>query len=318
MIIVGVKMIKLSFVIPCYRSESTITGVVQEIVATVTERREYSYEIILVSDYSPDNVFKVIKKLAKEDSNIKGLELSKNFGQHAALMAGYRECTGDIVISLDDDGQTPANELFLLIDSLNKGYDVVYASYPTIHQSTLRVKGSQLNSYMMEKLLGKPKNMEMTSYFACKYNIISEIIRYHNAYPYIGGLVLRTTNSIANVPVLHRKRTKGNSGYNFKKLISLWMNGFTAFSVKPLRIASLTGVICALLGFIYGMYNIINKLTNSSVPEGWSSIMAVLLFIGGMIMLILGLIGEYIGRIYICINNSPQYVIRQTINLNKE
>lgn len=311
-------MRKLSFVIPCYRSEETITGVVQEIIATVRGRKEYNYEIILVSDYSPDNVFEVIKQLSKENPNIKGIELCKNFGQHAALMAGYRECTGDIVISLDDDGQTPANELFSLVDNLDKGYDVVYASFPSIKQRSFRVWGSRLNGFMMEKLLGKPNNLETTSYFACKDYIIAEIVHYQNAFPYIGGLVLRSTNSIGNVPVRHRERAKGTSGYNIKKLISLWMNGFTAFSVKPLRIASFTGVICALAGFVYGLYTVIHKLINPAIPAGWSSTMSVLLFIGGIIMLTLGLIGEYIGRIYICINDSPQYVIRETVNINMD
>lgn len=310
-------MRKISFVIPCYRSENTITGVVNEIISTVKTRTDYTYEIILVSDYSPDGVFKVIKQLAKENSNIIGIELCRNFGQHAALMAGYRECTGDIVVSLDDDGQTPANELFSLVDKINEGYDVVYASYPSIRQSYFRVWGSHVNQFMMEKLLGKPRNLETTSYFVCKNYIIAEMAHYHNAYPYISGLVLRVTNNIGNVPVHHRERIEGTSGYNIKRLFSLWMNGFTAFSVKPLRIATVTGVICALAGFVYGLYTIIHKLINPATQAGWSSTMATLLFIGGMIMLILGMIGEYIGRIYICINNSPQYVIRETVNIKK-
>lgn len=314
----GAALRKLSFVIPCYRSEHTLTGVVQEIITTVKTRSEYTYEIILVSDHSPDNVFQVIKELARENSKIKGIELTKNFGQHSGLMAGYRQCTGDIVISMDDDGQTPANELFSLVDKLDKGYDVVYASYSSIQQNSFRVWGSHVNRFMMEKLLGKPNDLETTSYFACKNYIIEEIIRYQNAFPYISGLVLRTTNSISNVQVCHRERAEGTSGYNLKKLLSLWMNGFTAFSVKPLRIATYTGVICAFAGFVYGVYAIINKLLNPSIPAGWSSTMAVLLFIGGMIMLILGLIGEYIGRIYICINDSPQFVVKETVNIKMD
>lgn len=311
-------MRKLSFVIPCYSSEHTITGVVQEIIATLDSQPEYSYEIILVSDHSPDNVFQVIKGLVQENPNIKGIELTKNFGQHSALMAGYRQCTGDIVISLDDDGQTPADELFALVDTLDKGYDVVYACYPSIQQSSFRVWGTHVNRFMMETLLEKPNNLETTSYFACKNYIIAEITRYQNAFPYISGLILRTTKNITNVPVTHRERAEGTSGYNFKKLISLWMNGFTSFSVQPLRIATVIGVICAATGFTYGLYTILNKLINPTIPAGWSSTMAVLLFIGGMIMLMLGLIGEYIGRIYICINDSPQFVVRETVNINMD
>lgn len=310
-------MRKLSFVIPCYRSENTISSVAQGIINTVKTRNEYTYEIILVSDHSPDNVFQVIKSLANSNNNIKGIELAKNFGQHAALMAGYRECTGEIVISLDDDGQTPAEEVFSLIDKLDEGFDVVYGAYPSIKQTPFRIFGSQVNKFMMEKLIGKPKNIEANSYFACRDYIVAEMLRYKNSYPYIGGLIFRATNSIANVVIKQRERIEGPSGYNIRKLLSLWMNGFTAFSVKPLRIATLAGVLCAAVGFIFGVYTIIHKLMNPIIPAGWSSTMAVLLFIGGMIMLILGLIGEYIGRIYICLNDSPQYVIRETVNIEK-
>ncbi|KTE93856.1 glycosyl transferase [Desulfitobacterium hafniense] len=307
-------MEKISFVIPCYRSANSISSVVNEIVNTVKKQAEYTYEIILVSDHSPDDVFRVIKQLAVEDSNITGIEFSKNFGQHAALMAGYRECTGDIIISLDDDGQTPADELFSLVDKINEGYDVVYASYSSIRQNAFRKWGTKVNALMMEKLLGKPDFLDTTSYFACRSYIVDEIIKYQSAFPYVGGLVFRTTRNIANVTVKHRERLGGSSGYNIRRLISLWMNGFTAFSVKPLRIASFSGAICAITGFMYGLYIIIHRLLDPTTQIGWSSTMAVMLFIGGMLMLMLGLIGEYIGRIYICINDSPQYVIREVIN----
>lgn len=311
-------MKKLSFVIPCYRSEHTISIVVQEIIDTVKMRSDYAYEIVLVSDHSPDNVFDVIRSLANNNKFIKGIELSKNFGQHSALMAGYKECTGDIVISLDDDGQTPANELYSLVDKINEGYDVVYASYPQIKQSSFRIFGSRMNKVMMEILVGKPRNIDANSYFACKNFIIHDILKYSNPYPYIGGLIFRATNNIANVSVKQRDRLEGKSGYSIIKLISLWLNGFTAFSVKPLRISTLTGLLCAAIGFIFGLYTIIHKLLNPSTQAGWSSIMAVLLFIGGMIMLMLGLIGEYIGRIYISLNSSPQYVIRESINIDNK
>lgn len=310
-------MRKISFVIPCYRSEHIISSVVREIIDTICTRSGFIYEIILVSDHSPDDVFQVIKRLAIKNKCIKGIELARNFGQHSALMAGYRECTGDIIISLDDDGQTPANKLFSLIDKLDEGYDVVFAAYPSIKQSIFRIIGSRYNKMMMEKLIGKPKNIIANSYFACRDFVIKEMIRYNNSFPYIGGLIFRATSNIANVTVNQRERITGKSGYSLKKLISLWINGFTAFSVKPLRLATFAGIMCAVAGFLFGLYTIINKILNPAIQAGWSSIMAVLLFMGGMVMLILGLIGEYIGRIYICLNNSPQYVIRETINIEQ-
>lgn len=308
---------KISFVIPCYGSEKTLRYVVDEIISAVKARGD-TYEIILVNDCSPDNVFGVIQELCGEDSNIKGICLAKNFGQHAALMAGYAQCTGSIIVSADDDGQTPLDETYSLIDKLNSGYDVVYGTYPVKRHSRFRNFGSRINEIMMECLMGKPKGLHMTSFFAARAFVIKECLQYKCAYPYVLGLVLRTTKSIANVPVNHRSRMEGASGYSISKLISLWVNGFTAFSVKPLRIASVTGVLSALIGFIFIVYTVVNKFIHPDVPMGYSSLMAAMLLIGGIIMLILGLIGEYIGRIYICLNNSPQYVIREKINIDPE
>ena len=226
-------------------------------------------------------------------------------------MAGYNKASGDIVVSLDDDGQTPADEAYSLIDKLNEGYDVVYASYDHKQHSSARNLGTKLNNMMCEKLLGKPKGLTITSYFVAKRFVIDEIKKYSNSYAYVPGLVLRTTNSIASVPVNHRAREEGKSGYSFTKLIALWMNGFTAFSVKPLRISTFIGMMTAVIGFIYCIFILVNKIINPKVPIGWTSTIGVMLLIGGMILFVLGMIGEYLGRAYISLNNSPQYVIKE-------
>lgn len=157
---------------------------------------------------------------------------------------------------------------------------------------------------MLEFLLNKPKDLFVSSYFAAKRFVIDEMIKYDQPYPYVIGLVLRTTNKVCNVPVDHRDRISGVSGYTLKRLISLWMNGFTAFSVKPLRLAETFGLITAGLGFVYAIWNIIKKFVNPIAPIGWSSTISVILIIGGAILCVLGMMGEYIGRIYICINNA--------------
>lgn len=307
----------ISFVIPCYRSEKTIKGVVEEVMAAAEALTNDTYEIILVNDGSPDDTFSVIKSLCEADSRIKGINLSKNFGQHAALMAGFRHVKGDIVVCLDDDGQTPAGEVGKLIAGIEEGADVVYARYDHKRHSWFRNFGSKLNELMTRVMLGKPKKLYISSYFAARRFVIDEVVRYENAYPYVIGLVLRATKNITNVDVTHRERVIGTSGYTLGKLINLWVNGFTSFSVKPLRIATMIGALCAFLGFCYGIYTIIKKFVNPAVPMGFSSLMAAVVFIGGMQMLLLGLIGEYIGRIYVCMNNSPQYVIREIINMEK-
>lgn len=309
---------KLSIVIPCYRSQLTIKGVVDELISTINTRPGTDYEIILVNDSSPDNVWDVITDMAEKNHRIKGVCLARNFGQHSALMAGYHFCTGDYVISMDDDGQSAADELFRLVDALESGYDVVYADYPVKKESAVRLLGSIFNSKMNEMMIDKPRGIVPNSYYIARLFIIKEMLKYENAYPYIDGLIFRATKNIGKVEITHRKREVGSSGYTFGKLVSLWMNGFTAFSVKPLRIATYVGTMTSICGFIYGIFIIIQRLFDNSPITGWSSTMAVILFIGGVIMMMLGLIGEYIGRIYICINSSPQFVIRQALNVTED
>lgn len=308
-------MKKVSFCIPCYKSEQTLTKVVDEIRSSMEELSDkYEYEIILVNDASPDGTFNVICKLADTYPNITGIDLAKNFGQHAALMAGFAHVSGDILVCLDDDGQTPANEVYKLLDKIEEGEDVVYAKYDHKKHSLFRNFGSFINEKMTEFLLGKPKELYVSSYFAAKRFIVDEMLRYDKSYPYVIGLVLRSTKRIANVNVDHREREVGRSGYTLGKLLGLWMNGFTAFSVKPLRIATWTGISCAILGFIYGLYTIIKKFVlGDAVAVGFSALMSSVMFIGGMILFMLGILGEYIGRMYISMNNAPQYVIREVV-----
>ena len=308
-------MKKVSFCIPCYKSEQTLTKVVDEIRTSMQEISDkYEYEIILVNDASPDGTFNVISKLVDTYPNITGIDLAKNFGQHAALMAGFAHVTGDILVCLDDDGQTPANEVYKLLDKIEEGEDVVYARYDHKKHSLFRNFGSFINEKMTEFLLGKPKELYVSSYFAAKRFIVDEMLRYDKSYPYVIGLVLRSTKRIANVNVDHREREVGKSGYTLGKLLGLWMNGFTAFSVKPLRIATWTGISCAILGFIYGLYTIIKKfILGDAVAVGFSALMSSVMFIGGMILFMLGILGEYIGRMYISMNNAPQYVIREVV-----
>ena len=308
----------VSFVVPCYCSANTIGSVVDEIEGAMAQLPQYGYEIILVNDSSPDSTFSVLAALAEKDGRITAVDLARNFGQHGALMAGFHHCTGDIIVCLDDDGQTPADEVGKLLSKLEEGYDVVYASYEHKQHSRFRNLGSKFNGLMTEIMLGKPKGLTLTSYFVMRRFVLNDILRYNNCYPYIDGLVLRSSSRYATVPVNHRQRQQGESGYTFGKLIALWMNGFTSFSVKPLRLATYAGALTAFLGFIYALVIIIKHFVDSSVPAGWSSTMALQLVLGGIILVVLGLIGEYIGRIYMCINASPQFVERQVVKKDSE
>lgn len=303
----------VSFVIPCYRSALTIGAVTEEIKGAMSALAGYEYEIVLVNDCSPDDTFKTISALAEIDRHITAIDLARNFGQHAALMCGMRHTKGDVIVCLDDDGQTPADEVDKLLGKIEEGYDVVYASYESKQHSGFRNLGSLVNAKMTEIMLGKPRELSLTSYFAAKRFIIDEMLRYDNCFPYVMGLVLRSTKNICNVPVNHRAREEGQSGYNLGKLIGLWMNGFTSFSIKPLRFATYFGIFTAFCGFLYALIIVIRFFTVHMAPLGWSSTTALLLIIGGIILVVLGLVGEYVGRIFMCVNSSPQYVERQVV-----
>ena len=308
-------MRKISFVIPCYHSAQTVGNVVRDIVDTVLVRSEFQYEIILVNDNPPDDTWRVICEMCRNNPNIHGICFTKNFGQHAALMAGYRKVTGDIVVSLDDDGQNPPQEMFKLIDALNEKTDLVYAKYIQKKHSLCRNFVSKVNDWMVQWLLNKPKELYLASYYAAKRFIIDEMVKCENPFPYIDGLALRSTSEYINVDIVHKERAAGNSGYSIAKLVGLWMNGLTSFSVKPLRIATFSGFCISLFGLVLAIIIIIQKLIlKDAVSAGWPSIMTVVLILDGAIMIMLGLVGEYVGRIYITMNKSPQYVIKDEVN----
>ena len=308
----------VSFVIPCYRSEKTLEGVVDEIRENIVKLAGYDYEIILVNDCSPDSTMEVIRSICEKDTKVTGIDFGRNFGQHSALMAGLRQSVGDIIICLDDDGQTPADQMDRLLKAIEEGADAAYAKYDRKKHSLFRNFGSYVNEKMAEFMLGKPKELYVSSYFAVKRFVVNDMIRYENSYPYVIGLVLRAAKNIVNVDIDHRERQAGASGYTLLKLLGLWMNGFTSFSVKPLRMATIVGVGATFIGFIYGIVIIIQHFTLPDRVLGYASTMAVLIFFGGMIMIMLGLIGEYVGRIYISINNSPQYVIKEIVGSRTE
>ena len=305
----------ISYVIPCYRSGDNIVKVVNEIENTMAANREYDYETILVNDCSPDDTYARIKQLAKDNCKIVAIDLAKNRGQAGATMCGLRHASGDYIVCGDDDGQTPFDTIFQLKDKLDSGdFDVVCGKYTQRDRSSLfRKLGTTLNEAMTHYILEYPKDLYLSVYFIAKKFVIDELVKYPNPYPYITGLLFQVTSKIGNVSVPQRKRITGRSGYSFKKLLSLWVNGFTAFSVKPLRFATVFGSVFSLMGFIITVFLLIMKIINPNVAVGWTSITALIFVVGGIVLLVMGMIGEYVGRIYISINKLPQYVVRDIV-----
>lgn len=304
----------ISFVIPCYCSEKNLEFVIEEIRGAMKQRESFQYEIILVNDNSKDGTWGLIQRLAKEDPHIVGVNFSKNFGQPSALLAGFKLAKGDYIMTSDDDGQSPVEKVWEFYEKMKEGYDVVCAKFTERKRRTLfRKFGSSVNNFMMQRMLDKPKDTMLSSFFMAKRFIIQEMIKYENPYPYIAGLISRTTDKIGNIEMEQRVRRAGSSGYSFKKLIHLWINGFTAFSIKPLRVSSTLGIVSAVVGFVMAIFVVIRKILVPTIAVGYTSNLAVILVLGGLILMVLGMIGEYVGRIYMCINKMPQYVIESIV-----
>lgn len=306
----------LSIVIPCYCSTQNIHSVINDIDTTLADMA-LTYEIILVNDHSPDNTFDILKELAESrPDDIIAVDLARNCGQHGAIMAGFHYASGKYIATCEDDGQTQIEILPEMIQKLEKEkLDVVSPRFTHRAQpSVMRRIFSGIAGLMRKWMLPAPDGVQVTIFFVARRFVVREILKYEQPYPYVTGLILRTTHNIGNVDAVQKARLNGTSGYSFKKLFSLWMNGFTAFSIKPLRLATFFGALSACIGFIAGLVIIIRKILGHDFLAGWSSTIAILLFMFGIVLIVLGLIGEYLGRIYLCINQTPQFVIRDVIN----
>ena len=307
-------MTTVSVAIPCYKSAKTISTVVNEIRDTIRSRPDFDYQIILVNDYPDDDTFDVIAGLCAADPKIVGVNLSRNFGQTTAKMAALPYVTGDVLVYMDDDGQHPADRIFDLVDKVLEGYDLVYARFPHKHHSLFKRFTSWLNGKVLEINGSKPKDIVLSSYYAMSRIAIEALRNYKSPFPSMGGYLSHVLYRYANVDMPHRDRLAGTSNYTLRKMMGLWFTGFTNFSTVPLRIGACAGIFCACIGFLTGVIVIVRKLLHPSIMAGYTSSIAVQLFIGGVIMMLLGLCGEYIGRIYMTVSGMPQYEVRQVVN----
>ncbi len=303
--------LKISIVIPVYNAEKTIYALVTQLISEISSC--YKLEIILVNDYSADDSHGECINLYNDHKDIiKYFSLAKNFGEHNAVMAGLNKTSGNYIIIMDDDFQNPVTEVLKLIDfSVKNDYDVVYTFYADKKHKAWRNIGSRLNNYMANILLKKPKNLYLSSFKCLNRFIVSEIIKYDLPYPYIDGLILRSTSNIGTIQVVHEKREKGKSGYTLRKLIKLWSNMFTSFSVIPLRISIFVGLFFAITGFLFGIYSVIEHFVVPGLPAGFSLTITAIFVFAGIQLISLGMIGEYIGRIFISQNKQPQFTIKK-------
>ncbi len=301
----------ISICIPVYNSEKTIGRLVKKIKE---ELKSYRIEIVLVNDGSRDNSEKICTELALKERNVKFISLRRNFGEHNAVMCGLNYCKGDYVVIIDDDFQNPPQEIIKLVNEARKGnYDVVYSRYHKKKHNIFRNLGSKFNDIVATWLLNKPKNLYLCSFKLITKEVVREIIKYRGPFPYIDGLILRVTNNISSVFVEHSERLESKSNYTLGKLITLWLNMFVNFSIKPLRLVTFIGLTISLICIILGIYIIIDKIFFQEPAQGWASIIVCVLFIGGVQMIFTGIIGEFIGKNYLDRNGTPQWVVKKEI-----
>jgi len=301
-----------SIIVPCYKSSHTIRELVELTSAKMEEMGRVPYEFVLVDDCSPDNgeTISVLKELADQYETVNVVELAQNSGQHNAVMAGLNYAKGDVLIAMDDDLQTHPSQLPKLFEAFDQGYDIVYGYYPQKHHSLFRNFGSWVNSTSVRILIGKPKDLKTSSFWIIKKFVRDYVIEYRSHYTHLQGLFLRTTRNIASVPVEHFDRGYGQSGYTLKRLISLWSN-IMGYSIVPLRIATRVGTFFAVMSILGAIAIVLKKIFAPTSAVGWYSLIVSIFFLSGLIMIFLGLIGEYLGRMFQGMSNDPQFVVRE-------
>lgn len=308
------KEIEISIVIPVYNSSS----IIEELHKRISETISVSHEIIFVNDCSKDDSWNKIVSLSKLNKHITGINLRKNSGQDNALLAGLRIAQGNYCVIMDDDLQHNPADIIHLYTECKKGFDVCYANFTSLKQTAVKNIGSSTNGRMAEILVSKPKGIYLSPFKIINKSTVKEIAKFAGPYPYIDGIILTITQNLSQVAVEHQKRFHGKSNYTFSKSVSVFMKLFTGFSVLPLRLATISGCIATFVGFILLIKYLYDYFIAKNFIEGWTTVVVLIILFGGLILITLGIIGEYIGRMYLTLNNKPQYSISEIVKSDDE
>jgi glycosyltransferase involved in cell wall biosynthesis len=302
---------EFSVVVPVYNSEKTLDELIKRI-NRVFIQLNYTYEILLIDDYSYDDSWNVLKNLRKEYKNLKLFRLIHNFGQHNATLCGFTHASGNYIITLDDDLQHPPEEIPKLINRINDGYYVVYGKYEPKNSDYFEDILSRIFQNFMHRILEIPKSIFLSSFGIYKRSVVKNMIVIKSSFPFIYGLMIKSTpkSKIGNVDVIHDKRSKGKSNYGIKKYFKYSLNLFINYSSWPLLWVSCVGIIFSILSFFFGLWIILQKIIDPTYGiMGWNSLMVAICFIGGVLLMSMGIIGEYLRRILIETSHGQQYVI---------
>jgi undecaprenyl-phosphate 4-deoxy-4-formamido-L-arabinose transferase len=300
----------VSVVVPCYRSAECVAELARRVALALapTGRR---FELVLVNDASPDGTWAEIARLAASEPFVVGVDLRRNVGQDGAIMAGLHHARGAIAVVMDDDLQHDPADIPRLCAALEGGADVVYAEFERKRQAWWKNLGSWLAGQLAVRVLGKPPEIYLSPYKAIRGDVVAEVVRYRGPFPYLDGILFTVTSRIAQIPAQHHERYAGASNYDLVKSVRVALKLATSFSVLPLRVASIVGAALAVLAFALGAAFLTEALTSGENVPGWASLIVSVLFLGGVQLVGIGLLGEYVGRIFITQNQRPQFVVRE-------
>jgi len=301
-----------SVVVPVFNSEKSLTELFERLKSVFNSMNK-TFEVIFVNDCSKDNSYKVLKNIHEKNQDVIVIDLMKNYGQQNALMCGFNYCKGKYIITLDDDLQNPPEEIPKLYQKIIDGYDVVLGTYQIKHHNPYKNIGSYIVRKLNNRIFSTENKIKFSSFRILKKSIIDEIKFMRTPFPYISGMILSVTSSIANVEIDHFPRKHGESHYNFKKLINLSFNLLINYSSIPLRFIGALGLIVSLLSFSLGCSYILRKLILGTPPAGWTTIVVLISFYNSIILIIFFILGEYISRILRELSNYRQYTIRKVL-----
>lgn len=298
-----------SFVVPLYNTGAALPKLLDAFRGLEIAG---GYELVLVNDASPDGTGdRVRESLGALPYPVTFVDLARNYGEHAAVLEGYRHARGRFVVNLDDDLQNPVEEALRIVECLRGGRDeVVYTWFEKKKHHPLRNLGSWFTNRAASFLIGKPKDLYLSSFRGLRRELVDRITQYRGPYPYIDGLILSATDRIGRLQVAHRGREEGQSNYTLRRLVRLWMNMFFNFSVMPLRLAGILGTALSFLGLLMLVVVFVEKMLHATPIQGWASLMAVVSVFSGAQLLMLGVIGEYLGRTYLTLAGKPQAIAR--------
>lgn len=301
-----------SIIIPVYRSEAIVSDTVARIL-TVLHSNELNGEIVLVNDGSPDNSWEIISGLASKHSEVVAINFLKNYGQHTAVYCGIAESKGDFIITMDDDLQNPPEEILKLISKINEGYDLVFAEFKQKMHGGLRKLGTKVIAYLNAKIFAKPKDLKLTNFRIFTRDTADRMLQYKTNYPYIPGLLLLHASNMANVETEHHARAIGASNYTVFRIATLVARLLFNYSSYPLKIVSGLGILMSAISFLVGGYFILKAWIVGSNVQGWTTLVVLLSFLSGFILVMLGIMGEYLARIMNQMASNTPYQIRERV-----